>query len=328
MNAVVYAGTIGQGVWRSTDGGETFRRACAGMFLEADVRALAAHPQNPQVLYAGTNAGIYRTEDGGGRWERLPAPFDPGRGWEAGTSVWSLLVHPRRPDTLFVGTCPAALYRSEDAGASWEPLEAGLVRESPDLVYMRVTCLVADPANDDTVWAGIELDGVRVSTDGGATWERRDGGLSSPDIHDLLVAPGGPKTLVAATNNDINLSRDGGATWQPQKVKEQFPWAYCRGLAQKADDPATLFLGNGNGPPGTAGAVQMSRDGGASWQAAELSPAPNSTIWSFATNPADPDLVFCASVLGYLYRSEDGGATWRKCRHEFGELRALAWTAA
>ncbi|MDQ3815163.1 MAG: hypothetical protein M3347_14645, partial [Armatimonadota bacterium] len=111
-------------------------------------------------------------------------------------------------------------------------------------------------------------------------------------------------------------------------VPEKFPWRYCRGIAAKADDPNTIFLGNGNGPPGTAGALQISRDGGRSWQAAALPVPPNSTIWSFATNPADPDLIFCASINGYLYRSRDGGATWHKCRHEFGEVRSLAWVSA
>jgi len=78
------------------------------------------------------------------------------------------------------------------------------------------------------------------------------------------------ETVLASTNNDLNLSMDEGRTWQPQNVKAQFPWAYCRGVIQKADDPSTLFVGNGNGPPGSAGAVQISRDGGKTWRAASL----------------------------------------------------------
>ncbi|HZO89424.1 MAG TPA: hypothetical protein VFB38_13925 [Chthonomonadaceae bacterium] len=323
-NYVLYAGTVGQGVWRSDDGGETFARACAGMFMEAEVRALAVHPQNPGTLYAGTDAGLYRTQDGGERWQRLEAPFDPGQGWQAGTVIWSLLIPPQKPGTLLVGACPSAIYRSEDEGATWEKLNVELVPECGPIRYSRVTCLLADPTDADTLWAGVEIDGVRRSADGGQTWQRCDQGLSSLDIHALAVVPGSPKTLLAATNNDLNRSVDNGATWQPQNVKATFPWAYCRGIAQKADDPRTLFLGNGNGPPGTAGAIQISHDGGLTWQQAALPVPPNSTIWTFATNPAAPDLIFAASVSGYLYRSEDGGATWEKCRHEFGEVRALA----
>ena len=75
--------------------------------MEAEVRALAVHPTDPECLYAGTDAGLYRTTNGGERWERLETPFDPGKGWPAGVAVWSLLVHPANPDLLFAGTCPS-----------------------------------------------------------------------------------------------------------------------------------------------------------------------------------------------------------------------------
>jgi photosystem II stability/assembly factor-like uncharacterized protein len=95
-------------------------------------------------------------------------------------------------------------------------------------------------------------------------------------------------------------------------------------MIAKPNDPRVLLLGNGNGPPGTAGALQVSRDGGQSWMQAGLPVAPNSTIWSFAAHSGDPDLLFCTSINGYVYRSADGAATWTKCAHEFGEVRSLA----
>ncbi len=324
MDTILYAGTVGQGVWRSLDGGETFQRRCAGMFMEAEVRALAVDPSGSAVLYAGTDAGLYRTTDGGERWVRLETPFDPGGGWPAGTAIWSVLIHPNDPNLIFVGTCPSALYRTRDGGESWEKLPAALTPECPPIVYSRVTCIKADPNRAATIWAGVEIDCVWRSDDLGDNWLRLADGLSSPDIHDLAFLPGAPGAVFASTNNDLNISRDNGSGWEPQHVKERFPFAYCRGMAVKADDPNTLLLGNGNGPPGTAGALQVSRDGGHTWRQADLSPAPNSTIWTFATNPARPDLLFCASVSGYVYRSEDGADTWRKCAHEFGEVRSLA----
>ncbi len=324
-NGILLAGTVGEGIWRSTDGGETFTRSSGGMFLEADVRALCVHPVHPNVVYAGTNAGLHRSEDGGGTWQRLPAPFDPGNGWPGGVSVWSLLLLPQRPDTILVGVCPAAIYRSENGGATWEKADAALAEANDILMYNRVTCLRADPMDENSVWAGAEIGGVHQSRDGGRIWQALgDTGLSSADIHDLIIVPGDNKTLVAATNNDLNISRDDGETWQRQNVAAQWGMGYCRGLTANANDPRTLFLGTGNTVPGSTGAVRFSRDSGQTWQTATLSAEPNSTIWTFAAHPADPQLLFCASVLGYVYRSEDSGLTWTKCRHEFGEVRTLA----
>ena len=320
---VLYAGTVGQGVWRSLDEGETFARVSNGMFMEAEVRALALHPQNPQLLYAGTDAGLYRTENGGDHWERLETPFDSGKGWQAGMLIWSLLLHPQNPETILVGTCPPALYRSQDSGKSWEKLSAMIEQDCPPIRYNRVTCLVADPVDENTLWAGVEIDGVYRSRDNGESWERLGTGLSSQDIHGLAIVPGSPKTLLATTNNDVNLSTDDGETWQPQQVREVFPNAYCRGILAKSDAPNTLFLGNGNGPPGTIGSLQVSHDGGKTWKMAELPTVPNSTLWTFTTNPALPNTLFAASINGEIYRSQDGGASWSKCQHEFGEVRAL-----
>ena len=134
------------------------------------------------------------------------------------------------------------------------------------------------------------------------------------------------QTIIASTNNDLNISVDEGQTWQPQNVATHFPHRYCRGIMRKAADPQTLFVGNGSGPPGNTGSLHISRDGGRAWQQAELSPTPNSTIWTFATHTDVPDTIIAACVLGYVYLSENGGTTWRKLPHEFGEIRSLALT--
>jgi photosystem II stability/assembly factor-like uncharacterized protein len=323
-NLVLYAGTMGQAVWRSLDGGETFRQIRTGMFLEAEVRALAVHPQDPQTLYAGTDAGLFRTTDGGDQWERLPGPFDAGEGWQAGVLIWSLLIHPQHPDTIFVGVCPPALYRSDNGGASWQRLDVPLKPDCPPISFSRVTCLVADPVDADSLWMGVEIDGLWRSRDGGATWQRSDAGMSSADIHSVAILPGSPKTLIAATNNDLNISQDDGATWQPQRVIDRFLDDYCRGLLVKANDPNVLYVGNGTGPPGNEGAIQISRDAGHTWRAAQLPVPTNSTVWTFATHASAPDLIYAATVLGQLFKTEDGGETWSKCRHEFGEVRSLA----
>src|SRR5262249_55232265 len=131
--------------------------------------------------------------------------------------------------------------------------------------------------------------------------------------------------LLSSTNNDLNVSSDLGETWEPLGIGKSLPFSYCRGMAQKAGQPQVVFMGNGDGPPGTTGVVGRSTDGGKSWQAPRMPGRANSTIWNFAVHTADPELIYASSVAGEVYRSQDGGAGWEKLAREFGEVRALAW---
>jgi photosystem II stability/assembly factor-like uncharacterized protein len=317
----LYVGTIGEGLFRSTDGGGSFRRACDGMFVECDVRALALDPDRSEVLYLGSEEGLYVSDDGADSWRNLQAPLD-------GLQVWSIHLDARKPGRLLVGTCPSRLFRSEDCGRSWAEAEAALERDCPRIKHTRVTCLAVDDTNPDVLWAGVEIDGVHRSRDGGRTWRPVGAGLSSRDIHALAVVSardGRTRWLLAATNNDLNRSDDGGVTWTPLRIAEQLPWGYCRALAQPLGSPETVLVGVGDGPPGGVGGVGLSTDGGATWRPAALPGPANSTVWNFAVHRSDPALIYAASVSGELYRSSDAGATWVKLPREFGEVRALAW---
>ncbi len=316
----LYVGTIGEGLWRSLDGGETFRRASDGMFVECHVRALAVDPRQPRALWLGSEQGLFRSLDGADNWQRVDSPLN-------GRQIWSLLLSPLNPDLIVVGTCPSRLFRSADAGLTWTEADAGLRTDCPRILHTRVTALVADPVDPDSLWAGVEIDGVWHSRDGGRVWQRIGTGLSSQDIHALAIVPGakGPKRLLASTNNDLNVSLDDGQTWQPLDVGRSLPWPYCRGLAQKVGQPETVFMGNGDGPPGSVGLVARSTDGGQTWTAADMPGRANSTIWNFAVHAADPDLIYASSVSGLVYRSSDSGASWIRLPREFGEIRALAW---
>jgi photosystem II stability/assembly factor-like uncharacterized protein len=312
----LYVGTIGEGLWRSTDGGAKFVRACDGMFVECHVRALAVHPNDARILYLGSESGLYRSDDGAGNWRCLDSPIN-------GLQVWSILLLPHDPDTILVGTCPSRLFRSGDGGRTWTEAQADIVQECPRIMHTRVTVLAADPTDRDTVWAGIEIDGLRRSRDRGRTWQRVGRGLSSQDIHGLALVPGG--RMLASTNNDLNASNDRGETWQPLAIGGVLPWPYCRGMTQLCYRPEVILMGNGDAPPGTIGVVARSADAGATWREARMPGRANSTVWTFAVHPADPTLVYAASVSGEVYRSTDGGERWEKLPREFGEVRALAW---
>jgi len=332
----LYVGTIGEGLFRSLDGGETFARACDGMFVECHVRALAVHPRDPRTIFMGSEQGLYRTTDGADHWTRVESPLND-------LQIWSILLAqkpvanapgsdianaPGSDIILVVGTCPSRLFRSEDGGKSWTEPTVRMLQECPRIMHTRVTCLIADPQDPETLWAGVEIDGIFRSRDFGRTWEAVGEGLSSRDIHALAFAGAdtGRWNMLAATNNDLNLSSDGGATWRPLRIGNSMPWSYCRTLGQPIGRTEEMLLGNGDAPPGSAGLIGRSTDGGRTWQPACMPGRTNSTVWNFAVHAADPHLIYAASVSGEIYRSTDAGQSWTKLAREFGEVRALAWT--
>ena len=321
QNHRIYVGTIGEGVFRSVDGGLTFARAMDGMFVECFVRALAVHPRDDRALYLGTELGLYRSTNGADSWQRVESPLN-------GQQIWSILIPPAQPETIFAGSCPSRIYRSMDAGQSWEECRTTITPDCPRIMHTRVTTLKADPDDPRVFWAGVEIDGIHRSTDGGTTWQRYSGtGLISQDIHDLAMwSVNGKKVLLAATNADLHRSADDGQTWHPLRVKQNLTWSYCRSLCLPLGRPGTVLLGAGNGPPGSEGVVGISVHAGHTWQAANFPGLANSTIWNFAVHPADPRLIYASSVSGELYRSHDAGEAWEKLPREFGEIRALAWT--
>ena len=316
----ICVGTVGSGAWTSADGGDSWRRVRSGLSGESRVYGLAVHPHQPRTVFAGAEDGVYSSGDGGQSFERLDLPMNK-------IDVWKIAFDPADPDTIFAGTRPAALFRSKDGGRQWTQLAVDMVEDCPNVGVPRVTALTVDPSDRRIVWAGVEVDGVRRSLDGGETWTRVAGGLSDPDIHDVAVRGGGnARTVLTSTPREIFASTDKGESWQGLGVGKQFGLPYCRGLALKADDPDTVFVATGDAAVGSTGAIQRSKDGGQSWQRAELPVEPNSPIWAFATNPADPGLVLACSHYGELYASHDAGDRWKKLAREFTEIRALAWT--
>jgi sortilin (neurotensin receptor 3) len=319
----ILVGTIGQGVMASADDGESWTRASGrqGMHSDCIVRALLPHPRRPEVVYAGTDMGLYASDDGGVRWRLLDTPMN-------GSMVWSLAIGSADPSVMFAGTgtpSKPAIYRSADAGTSWEQLAVDIAPECPNVGIPRPTGIAIDPTDSQHVWVGLEVDGVRHSADGGETWTKVNGQIPNPDVHGVLVVAGPPKTVFVVVNDDVWRSTDGGRTWQPARAREVFPWHYPRGIAVKPGDPKTVFVTLGDSTPGRIGTVMRSRDTGQTWQSLGLPVQPNSAIWTVSMPAAAPDTVFAASRYGYLYRSDDGGESWRKLWREFGEVSSILW---
>ena len=313
----ILVGTTGAGLFHSADSGENWRRIGSPFPGESQIRALAVDPKNSNVVYAGADNGIYRSEDSGMNWAKLDSPMD-------GLKIWAIAINPSDPNTIFAGTSPPFLFRTRDGGKSWEKLSAAIAQECA-IGLPRITALVVDPVDSDTVLAGVEIDGVYRSRDGGDTWSQVQG-ITNPDIHGMAFSLGEQKTVLVSTPREIFASKDDGETFQSLMTSSSLPMPYCRWVAVKPDNPEVLFVANGDAAVGSTGTIRRSTDGGQSWEERPLPVEPNSPVWNFATNAADPELILANSVYGELYRTQDGGDTWDKIKKEFTEVRALAWT--
>jgi len=324
MNISAYAASVGHSVWFSQDLGNKWLRAhthFGGIYNESRCWCVATHPDRRGEVLAGTDQGIYRWDPFGQQWRHLPSELDD-------LQVLQIAQAPWDPDFILAGTRPAMVYRSTDGGASWTRLNVGNAVECAFINTPRVTSIHFDPRERDTFWVTIEIDAIWRSRDRGATWERLSKGLLTDDVHTVvLVDEVGPRRILVATEEGLHRSDDEGASFRPVPIP-QAPWPYFRAMVAREDRSGVLFLSIGDRPSGETGMLLRSRDWGEIWEDAGLPKPVNSTIWSFATHPSNPNLIFCCTIFGQVFRSTDGGEHWTKLERELGELRMIAWAPA
>jgi len=276
MTPRLYLGTIGLSVWYSDDLGENLGRylSDAGLYSESRVWSLSHHPKLPGETLAGTDSGIYRLDRARAHWTHVPSPMDD-------RCVWSVAHSPHNPDIVLAGTRPPGLFRSENGGQTWRRIAAPLPETCRAVLLPRVTQIVFDPKDSSLVWAGLEIGGVWRSRDAGVSWESASQGLVSDDIHGLAVVYNGARKLFATTNTGAHLSADDGNNWEFRELDS--PWQYTRSIVPRADRRGTMFMTNGDGPPGSTGRLWRSRDFGVRWEDAKLPGKIESTPWCIAT---------------------------------------------
>lgn len=310
IEEVLYAGTVGQGVQRSRDGGEHWEAMNFGLPPHSSVRALAVHPRLHNLLFAGTDQGCFRSQDGGLSWK-------PIRTIDETVEVWSLYICPEAPELLCVGTRPAGVYCSRDGGQSWRQLSVDLPPGA------RVTAIAIDPEDPDTFYIGIEVGGLLRSVDGGRRWESINQGLSDLDIHGLCVSASSPPTLHVATASDIFRSQDWGEHWDPVHLKDLCSLTYIRAIVVAPDNDRVIYAGAGTAPSGGEGGLYRSADLGETWARLDVDVVPGSAVWTIAIHPSQPRRIFAGTLQGQLLRTLDGGRIWQESHVGFEELRVL-----
>ena len=314
------------GLFRRAVGDDHWEPLGAGLPEQAEIRAIAVHPADSQVVYVGTQDGPYRTTDRGKHWERLAFP-------DSGVAVWSILADPRDPRTLYAGTAPVAVYRSHDSGDTWHRFPNAKSLERVRMTFpTRVTRLAADPSRPGELYAALEVGGVMRSLDGGESWT--DCGLelvkladrphlksrivSDTDIegmldaHALCLSGARPGTVFLALRMGLFQSIDRGTSWEDMEIARFSPLTYARDVQVSPVDARVLYACLSPAARSEAGTLYRSSDLGETWARFDHGVKARSTMMAVALDRRDPDQVYCATRHGQVFGTQDGGSTWHE----------------
>jgi photosystem II stability/assembly factor-like uncharacterized protein len=271
-------GTLG-GVFRMMVGNGGWEQLRNGLPQPAQIFCLTVHPTHPAIVYAGAQEGLFRSADGGDHWERL----------DLDAAVFAVTVHPTQPRTILAGVAPVGVWRSDDGGDTWRRMPRSAVpdRLTCDAFPNRVMRIAVDPSRPDEMYAAMEVNGVARSRDGGESWEDCAETLvrfaDRPEYHNKILTQSPAEGMLDAHAVCVSPARPGRVT-----------------VANRIG----LF---------------RSEDEGETWRDLEMKRfSPITYGRDVRVSPHDPEVLYaCLSIAsqstaGSLYRSRDGGETWRR----------------
>jgi photosystem II stability/assembly factor-like uncharacterized protein len=332
----LFVGAASGGVWRSLDGGTTFKPVFDHQPVQS-IGAIALDPGNPKVVWVGTGEswtrnstsvgnGVYRSTDGGDTWSNLGLPESE--------RVNRILVHPKDgnvvyvcvPGKLWSDSPDRGLYKTTDGGKSWT-----LALKGPNL-STGCAGLAMDPRNPDRLFAGLwdfrrkgwtfrsggegpkapSGSGLFLTENGGKSWSRLDDkstkGLPPGPWGrlDVAIAPSQPDVVYAViegVRSALFRSADGGKTWEERDRSNSMVWRpfYFSRLVVDPTNPDRIYKPNYS--------LIASEDGGRSF--ANVSGGTHGDHHDVWINPKNPRHVVTGDDGG-LWISDDGGNKWSK----------------
>ena len=325
-----YMGTVGGGVWKTTDAGITWLNVTDGQLATSSVGAIAVAESDPNVVYVGMGEhairgvmtshgdGVYRSTDAGRTWTHI--------GLDRTRAISRIRVHPTNPDLVYVAAQGApyganeerGIYRSEDGGDTWEKVlyvdeNSGASDLSMDMSNPRIL-YAAFWQHRRLPWqvqSGGPGSGLWKSTDGGDTWSRLENGL--PDLigkTSIDVSRANPDRVFAIVEADpgggVFRSDDRGESWQ--LVSDNWSararaWYYMEIFADPLDEETVYVL---NAP------MMRSIDGGRNFTVVGVPHGDTHDLW---INPHDSETMINANDGGANV-SFNGGDSWSTQRNQ------------
>ena len=324
---VFYFGATGGGIWKTEDGGISWRNVSDGFVNTGSVGAVAVAPSNTDVVYAGMGEacvrgdasygdGVYKSTDSGKTWTHV--------GLEATKSIARVRVSPTDPNLVYVAALgdpwgpsgERGVFRSKDGGRTWQKI---LYRDEQS----GAADLIMDPTNPKILYAStLELHrfpwglrsagpgtGLFKTTDGGDTWTELTNRPGMPSglkgRIGIAVAPSQPQRVWALIDAEpgkkgIYRSDDSGQTWRHLTDNAELterPWYYHHIFAD-AKDPNLLYVLN-------VGAWK-STDGGEKWEPFRPPHGDHHDLW---IDPNDPQRMIEGNDGGATV-SFNGGVSW------------------
>jgi len=328
--AYVYAGVAGY-VGRPNAEGKVgvFRRPVAGgawehVLSELEAHAVFVHPSDPNLVFAGTVDGVWRSTDRGAAFRRAQFP-------DVGKQIWSFLADGGGTRRLYAGAAPLDIYCSDDLGESWRRLPRPGIDERARAPFpVRVMRLAQHPAKPHEIYAALEVNGVMRSTDAGESWVDCSADLirlsEQPhlksrivsdtfaegmlDGHAIAISPAAPDALLLACRMGLFRSTDQGASWQDMEMKRFSPVTYGRDVKIAPQRPNWVYAALSAAAASHEGGVYRSEDAGRSWRRFDRVEV-HGTVMSIGLSASDPARVYIgARYEGEIFGTQDGGETW------------------
>ena len=336
-SSLVLIGSSTGGVWRSTDGGDSFVPVSDDQ-VDLAVGSLAFSKSSPGIAYAGMGdtrggylgSGVLKSTDEGRTWTRVSNGTLPSPG-----SIAKLEIDPANPNRVYVAQysrlagskiTSGGLFVSTDGGINWNRVLAGAPRD-----------VVIDPADSRVIYAGlsrIDKDadpqlGLYRSTDSGSTWENLFSAqydLTRRRDFRVAVSPADPRVIYAyyggfvgsSLDARLRVSTDRGATWSDRNLAtvDTAQLGYNTYLATDPRDALTLYVGSRDLFRSTDGGESWTNltrnfyDSGLGWQYAPGGSATHTDQHALAFSPANPNEFYVGNDGG-VSKTTDNGGTFR-----------------